>query len=114
MLGETGTWFGTFFVGLCGIRTRGVFTPFGTTSFTKTRSLSSRPKIESIADSITNKPIIGAFGMIIRDWIPLINEYYYCGCCLIFISVVLLTISQTQRFETLPETCILLPQIARR
>lgn len=43
----------------------------------------SRPKIESIAESVATKPIIGAFSMIIRDWIPLIDEYYYCGCCLI-------------------------------
>ncbi|KAF8560322.1 peroxisomal membrane protein PEX16 [Imleria badia] len=37
----------------------------------------TRPKIESIAESIATKPIIGAFSMIIRDWIPLIDEYYY-------------------------------------
>ncbi|KAN0100585.1 Peroxisome membrane protein [Tylopilus felleus] len=37
----------------------------------------TRPKIESIAENIATKPIIGALSMIIRDWIPLIDEYYY-------------------------------------
>ncbi|KAF8445898.1 peroxisome membrane protein [Boletus edulis BED1] len=37
----------------------------------------TRPKVESIAENIATKPVIGALSMIIKDWIPLIDEYYY-------------------------------------
>lgn len=79
----TGTWFGTSFAGPCGIRTRGEITPLESRCFIEFIVSSSRPKIESIAENIATKPIIGALSMIIRDWIPLIDEYYYCGCYLI-------------------------------
>ncbi|KAG9314328.1 peroxisomal membrane protein PEX16 [Chiua virens] len=37
----------------------------------------TRPRIESIAESVATKPMIGALSMIIRDWIPLVDDYYY-------------------------------------
>ncbi|KAH0838275.1 peroxisomal membrane protein PEX16 [Lanmaoa asiatica] len=37
----------------------------------------TRPKIGSIAESVAAKPIVGALSMIIKDWMPLIDEYYY-------------------------------------
>ncbi|KAF9229242.1 peroxisomal membrane protein PEX16 [Gyrodon lividus] len=38
----------------------------------------TRPKIESIVESASTKPVIGLFSAIVKDWIPLIDEYYYC------------------------------------
>ncbi|KIJ68494.1 hypothetical protein HYDPIDRAFT_125087 [Hydnomerulius pinastri MD-312] len=37
----------------------------------------TRPKIESMVESVATKPIIGVFSAIVKDWIPLIDEYYY-------------------------------------
>lgn len=42
----------------------------------------SRPKLESIADKTARAPLIGVFGALVKDWIPLIDEYYYCACLL--------------------------------
>lgn len=39
----------------------------------------SRPKLESIADKTARAPLIGVFGALVKDWIPLIDEYYYCA-----------------------------------
>lgn len=43
-------------------------------------SLSS-PKIASVAESFSTTPILGLFGTLVQDWIPLIDEYYYCMFC---------------------------------
>jgi peroxin-16 len=38
----------------------------------------TRPRLASLADGFSATPILGLFGMVIQDWIPLIDEYYYC------------------------------------
>lgn len=40
----------------------------------------SRPKLEGFADKTTQTPLIGVLGALVKDWIPLIDEYYYCAC----------------------------------
>lgn len=37
-----------------------------------------RPKLESFADRTTHTPILGLMSAFVKDWIPLIDEYYYC------------------------------------
>jgi len=37
----------------------------------------TRPKLESLADSSTQWPVLGILGALLRDWMPLIDEYYY-------------------------------------
>ncbi|KAH8100683.1 peroxisomal membrane protein PEX16 [Cristinia sonorae] len=37
----------------------------------------TRPKLEAFADTTSRAPLLGLFGAIVRDWIPLIDEYYY-------------------------------------
>jgi len=37
----------------------------------------TRPKIASVAQSFSTTPILGLFGTLVQDWIPLIDEYYY-------------------------------------
>ncbi|KAF7320387.1 Peroxisomal membrane protein PEX16 [Mycena kentingensis (nom. inval.)] len=37
----------------------------------------TRPKLESFADMTSTRPVLGLFGALVRDWIPLIDEYYY-------------------------------------
>lgn len=39
----------------------------------------TRPKIEGFADSVSNAPLMGLFSALIKDWMPLIDEYYYCA-----------------------------------
>lgn len=43
-----------------------------------------RPKLEGLATGVSHTPLFGLFGAFIQDWIPLIDEYYYCMCCFIF------------------------------
>jgi peroxin-16 len=38
----------------------------------------SRPKIGAFADKVANVPLLGLFGALVKDWMPLIDEYYYC------------------------------------
>ncbi|KAH7883547.1 peroxisomal membrane protein PEX16 [Phlebopus sp. FC_14] len=38
----------------------------------------TRPKLESVAESTARMPILGVFSAVVNDWIPLIDEYYYC------------------------------------
>ena len=38
----------------------------------------SRPKLESLADRTANIPVVNLFSALVKDWIPLIDEYYYC------------------------------------
>ncbi|KAJ7103567.1 peroxisomal membrane protein PEX16 [Mycena belliarum] len=37
----------------------------------------TRPKLESFADMTAQTPLLGLFGALVKDWIPLIDEYYY-------------------------------------
>jgi len=37
----------------------------------------TRPKLESFADMASQKPLLSLFGALVRDWVPLIDEYYY-------------------------------------
>ncbi|KAJ7783746.1 peroxisomal membrane protein PEX16 [Mycena maculata] len=38
----------------------------------------TKPKLESFADITAQTPILGLFGALVKDWVPLIDEYYYC------------------------------------
>ncbi|KAF9044558.1 peroxisome membrane protein [Hymenopellis radicata] len=37
----------------------------------------TRPKLDAVADRTMHAPLIGLFGALLKDWIPLIDEYYY-------------------------------------
>ncbi len=37
-----------------------------------------RPKLEAVAEKTSHAPLLGLFGALMKDWIPLIDEYYYC------------------------------------
>ncbi|KAI0052852.1 peroxisome membrane protein [Auriscalpium vulgare] len=37
----------------------------------------TRPKLESLADGTARIPVVGILGAFLRDWMPLIDEYYY-------------------------------------
>jgi hypothetical protein len=37
-----------------------------------------RPKVEALADSSAQWPVLNILGAFLRDWMPLIDEYYYC------------------------------------
>nr|GAT44156.1 predicted protein [Mycena chlorophos] len=37
----------------------------------------TKPKLESFALLTSSRPVLGLFGALVRDWIPLIDEYYY-------------------------------------
>ena len=37
-----------------------------------------RPKLEGVVDKTINVPVLGFVSALVKDWIPLINEYYYC------------------------------------
>ncbi|KAJ6621703.1 peroxisomal membrane protein PEX16 [Mycena sp. CBHHK59/15] len=37
----------------------------------------TRPKLESFANMTAQRPILGLFGALVKDWVPLIDEYYY-------------------------------------
>ncbi|KAI0825066.1 peroxisome membrane protein [Trametes gibbosa] len=38
----------------------------------------TKPKLEGFADKTAHTPLIGVLGALVKDWIPLIDEYYYC------------------------------------
>lgn len=40
---------------------------------------SYRPKLESFVEKTAHTPLIGLFGALAKDWIPLIDDYYYCA-----------------------------------
>ena len=42
--------------------------------------ISPRPKIESFTESTARTPILGLLGALVKDWMPLIDDYYYCAC----------------------------------
>jgi peroxin-16 len=37
------------------------------------------PKIDTFADKVAHVPLLGLFGALVKDWMPLIDEYYYCS-----------------------------------
>jgi len=37
----------------------------------------TRPKLETLANNAAHAPLLGLFSAFVRDWIPLIDEYYY-------------------------------------
>lgn len=37
-----------------------------------------RPKVEAVVEKTANTPIIGIISSLVKDWIPLVDEYYYC------------------------------------
>jgi len=47
----------------------------------------SRPKLEALADRMSNAPLLGIFGVLLNDWIPLIDEYYYCKYYLTYCDI---------------------------
>lgn len=38
----------------------------------------TRPKLEVVAQKASRAPVVGLIGALLEDWIPLIDEYYYC------------------------------------
>ena len=38
----------------------------------------NRPKLEGFADRTAHMPILNVFSLLMKDWIPLIDEYHYC------------------------------------
>jgi peroxin-16 len=41
-------------------------------------SILFRPKVEAVVKKTANTPILGVLSSIVKDWIPLVDEYYYC------------------------------------
>jgi peroxin-16 len=37
-----------------------------------------RPKVEAVVEKTANTPILGVLSSIVKDWIPLVDGYYYC------------------------------------
>ncbi|KAF8202919.1 peroxisomal membrane protein PEX16 [Pholiota molesta] len=37
----------------------------------------TRPKLESFVSSTAHTPLLGLFGSLLKDWIPLVDDYYY-------------------------------------
>lgn len=42
------------------------------------------PKLESFATRTAHTPLVGLFGALLKDWMPLIDDYYYCMWALTF------------------------------
>ena len=40
--------------------------------------MSCRPKISGLAAKASGTPILGILGAFAKDWMPLIDDYYYC------------------------------------
>ncbi|KIL70868.1 hypothetical protein M378DRAFT_183437 [Amanita muscaria Koide BX008] len=38
----------------------------------------TRPKLEAVLGKMENTPLLGLVSALVKDWIPLVNEYYYC------------------------------------
>jgi len=38
----------------------------------------NRPRLEGISDRFADKPLIGFVSTLIKDYTPLIEDYYYC------------------------------------
>jgi hypothetical protein len=39
---------------------------------------SLRPRLDVIVERTASVPLISLFGAVLKDWMPLIDEYYYC------------------------------------
>ena len=39
-----------------------------------------RPKLEAFANRMSHTWSLGIFSALVKDWMPLIDEYYYCKC----------------------------------
>ena len=39
-----------------------------------------RPKLLSFADRAAHVPFLNVLDVLVKDWIPLIDEYHYCTC----------------------------------
>jgi hypothetical protein len=75
MQGETKIFYGIYLGDLSGRRSLGwhnlfVYFPLLTPFLS--------PKLEAFANRASQAPLLGLFGAFIHDWIPLIDEYYYC------------------------------------
>ena len=80
MLVGTGIWHGIYCEDLSGSLGPSTFShlklvPVDSLSMTSIL----RPKVEAVLDSAARAPFIGVFSVVMRDWIPLIDEYYYCA-----------------------------------
>ncbi|TFL03738.1 peroxisome membrane protein [Pterulicium gracile] len=40
----------------------------------------SKPKLETVLNGTARLPLIGLFSTLAKEWVPLIDEYYYCAC----------------------------------
>lgn len=40
--------------------------------------VAGRPKLDSLVEKTANMPLLNLLGAVVKDWIPLIDEYYYC------------------------------------
>lgn len=46
-----------------------------------------RPKLELFMASASRMPLLRWFGILVKEWIPLIDEYYYCTSICILVSI---------------------------
>lgn len=47
-------------------------------SFTNSDVDFLRPKLDAIVERTASAPLINLLGAVLKDWMPLIDEYYYC------------------------------------
>lgn len=40
-----------------------------------------RPQLEGIVGRFENKPLLGFVSTMIGDYMPLVDDYYFCTCC---------------------------------
>lgn len=40
-----------------------------------------RPQLEALADKTATAPVLSLVSALLKDWIPLIDEYHYCEFC---------------------------------
>jgi peroxin-16 len=44
-------------------------------------SLRCRRRLEGVQSAFEDKPVVGFVATLIKDYVPLIDEYYFCKCC---------------------------------
>ncbi|KIJ32048.1 hypothetical protein M422DRAFT_185048 [Sphaerobolus stellatus SS14] len=44
----------------------------------------TRPKFVGFADKTASTPLLGLLSAFVKDWVPLIDDYYYCKLCCIY------------------------------
>lgn len=74
---EIRTCCGIYYEGLSGRHILGLLDSFSSSFLTEIAV--NRPKLESFVAGTARAPLLGLFGSFVKDWIPLINEYYYCA-----------------------------------